>query len=364
MTQQPTTTAPQILRPQATTTFVETPFVRELTERSLAYISAGFPVHFRGPAGSGKTTLALHVASQLGRPLMLMTGDDEFSTSDLVGKERGFRRRRVVDNFVHSVLKTEENMTQQWVSNRLTVACQEGFSLVYDEFTRSRPEANNVLLSVLEERLLVLPSTPNKNGYVKVHPDFRAIFTSNPEDYVGVHKSQDALLDRMITIDLEYFDRDTEVAITSARSHLPYAYATRIVDLVRGFRASGQYEIKPTVRKCLMIGKVMSIRGALPSATDAIFRQICLDVLGTEPMFSDDPAVRNSQQRRTIESLIEEHCVPETLPSPEEILAAEMAESTTTAAGAMLRAEITVTETLGDVRVMGDLRLVESLNGA
>ena len=363
MTQQPTPAAPQILRPQATSTFVETPFVRELTERSLAYISAGFPVHFRGPAGSGKTTLALHVASQLGRPLMLMTGDDEFNTSDLVGKERGFRRRRVVDNFVHSVLKTEENMTQQWVSNRLTVACQEGFSLVYDEFTRSRPEANNVLLSVLEERLLVLPSTPNKNGYVKVHPDFRAIFTSNPEDYVGVHKSQDALLDRMITIDLEYFDRDTEVAITSARSRLPFVYAARIVDLVRGFRASGQYEIKPTVRKCLMIGKVMTIRGALPSAADPIFRQICLDVLGTEPMFSDDPAVRGSQQRRTIEALIDEHCAPETLPSIEELRSAAEA-GVAIGDPSMLQTEITVTETIGNVQVMGDLRLVESLNGA
>lgn len=322
MSQPTTPVGPQTLRPQATTTFVETPFVRELTERSLAYIRAGFPVHFRGPAGSGKTTLALHVASQLGRPLMLMTGDDEFNTSDLVGKERGFRRRKVVDNFVHSVLKTEENMTQQWVSNRLTVACQEGFTLVYDEFTRSRPEANNVLLSVLEERLLVLPSTPNKNGYVRVHPDFRSLFTSNPEDYVGVHKSQDALLDRMITIDLEYFDRETEVAITASRSHLPYAYAGRIVDLVRGFRASGQYEIKPTVRKCLMIGKVMSIRQALPSSDDPVFRQICLDVLGTEPMYSDDPAVRSSQQRRTIEELIDATCAAETLP-PIEDLAAE-----------------------------------------
>jgi gas vesicle protein GvpN len=343
---------------------VETPFVRELTERSLAYLSAGFPVHFRGPAGSGKTTLALHVASQLGRPLMLMTGDDEFNTSDLVGKERGFRRRRVVDNFVHSVLKTEENMTQQWVSNRLTVACQEGFTLVYDEFTRSRPEANNVLLSVLEERLLVLPSTPNKNGYVRVHPDFRSIFTSNPEDYVGVHKSQDALLDRMITIDLEYFDRDTEVAITAARSRLPFSYAARIVDLVRGFRASGQYEIKPTVRKCLMIGKVMSIRQALPAANDAIFRQICLDILGTEPMFSDDPAVRSSQQRRTIESLIEEHCAPDTLPDPDDLLSQQPVVDAIGVDEAMPQLEITVTETLGNVQVMGDLRLVESMNGA
>lgn len=312
----PPSPAPQALRLQPATSFVETPFVRELTTRALSYLAAGFPVHFRGPAGSGKTTLAMHVASQLGRPVMLMMGDDEFSTSDLVGKEKGFHRRRVVDNYVHTVLKTEENMTQQWVSNRLTVACQQGLTLVYDEFTRSRPEANNVLLSVLEEKLLVLPSMPSKSGYLlRVNPEFRAIFTSNPEDYVGVHKSQDALLDRMITIDLEYFDRETEVAITEARASIPRADAERVVELVRGFRASGQYEIKPTVRKCLMIGKVMAVRQIRASAADRVFREVVLDVLGTEPMFSDDPAVRNSQQRLVIEGLIEQHCPPGGLPA-------------------------------------------------
>lgn len=307
--------APQAVRLRPTTTFVETPFVRELTTRALAYLAAGFPVHFRGPAGSGKTTLAMHAASQLGRPVMLMMGDDEYSTSDLVGKEKGFRRRRVVDNYIHTVMKTEEDMTQHWVSNRLTVACQEGLTLIYDEFTRSRPEANNVLLSVLEERLLVLPSMPSKAGYVRVNPDFRVLFTSNPEDYVGVHKSQDALLDRMITIDLEYFDRETEVAITEARAGIPRPDAERIVELVRGFRASGQYEIKPTVRKCLMIGKVLAVRQIRASAADQIFREVVLDVLGTEPMFSDDPAVRNSQQRLVIEGLIDQHCPPEGLPA-------------------------------------------------
>ena len=72
---------------------------------------------------------------------------------------------------------------------------------------------------------------------------------------------------------------------------MPAADAERIVDLVRGFRASGQYEIKPTVRKCLMIGKVLAVRHARASAADPVFRLICLDVLGSEPMFSDDPNV-------------------------------------------------------------------------
>ncbi|MHB0874802.1 MAG: AAA family ATPase, partial [Anaerolineae bacterium] len=218
------------------------------------------------------------------------------------------------DNFVHTVLKTEEDLTQQWVSNQLTLACQEGFTLVYDEFTRSRPEANNVLLSVLEEKLLAMPAVPNKGSFMRVHPDFHALFTSNPEDYVGVHKSQDALLDRMITIDLDYFDCETETAITAARASISRDEAESIVNLVRAYRASGQCRTKPTVRKCLMIAKVMAVRHARASADDPIFSQICLDVLGSEPMGGDDWALRDSKQRLLIERLIDENCRP--LPAP------------------------------------------------
>lgn len=50
-----------------------------------------------------------------------------------------------------------------------------------------RPEVNNVLLSVLEEKILVLPPESNRVEYLKVSPQFRAIFTSNPEEYCGVH---------------------------------------------------------------------------------------------------------------------------------------------------------------------------------
>jgi hypothetical protein len=105
------------------------------------------------------------------------------------------------------------------------------------------------------------------------------------------------------------------VAITQARANIPRADAERVVELVRGFRASGQYEIKPTVRKCLMIGKVMAVRQIRAAATDRVFREVVLDVLGTEPMFSDDPAVRNSQQRLVIEGLIDQHCPPDGLPA-------------------------------------------------
>ena len=269
--------------PQASEGFVSTPEVQALTERALTYLQVGYPVHLSGPAGTGKTTLALHVASKLGRPVTLVHGDDEFASSDLVGNDYGYRKSKLVDNFIHSVLKTEEEMKTLWMDNRLTTACQNGDTLIYDEFTRSRPEANNALLSILGERILNLPKLRRSGqGYLEVHPEFRAIFTSNPEEYAGVHKTQDALMDRLITITVGHYDRATEIAVTVAKSGIPEADAEAIVDIVRELRGVGVNNHRPTIRACIAIGRILAHRRARARPGDPVFRWICQDVLNTD----------------------------------------------------------------------------------
>ena len=261
--------------------FVCTPSVESVTNRALAYLHAGYPVHFAGPAGIGKTTLAFHVAAGLGRPVTLIHGDDEFGSSDLIGRDAGMRKSKLVDNYIHSVLRTEENVQSVWSDYRLTTACKKGYTLIYDEFTRSRPEANNVLLSILEEKILNLPSLcqAGGQGYLEVDSDFRAIFTSNPEEYAGTHKTQDALMDRLITIRLEHYDRDTEIQITMAKSGVPRRDAEVIVDIVRELRGVGVNNYRPTIRACIAIARVLIHCGGHARLHDPSFSWICLDVL-------------------------------------------------------------------------------------
>ena len=304
-----------LLEPRLQEGFVETASIQDIVERAMAYVEAGFPVHLRGPTGTGKTTLAMHLAYLIGRPVVMLHGDEELGTSGLVGGEHGYRIRKTLDNYIHSVRKFEEDATKRWVDSRLTVACRHGFTLIYDEFTRSRPEANNVLLSILQEKMLDLPAARQGDNYLRVHPDFTAIFTSNPEEYAGTHKAADALRDRMITLDLGHLDRDTEIGVTAAKGEIEAEDAARLVDVVRGFRENGKYDFAPTVRAPIMMARVLKVRGAVVRADDEIFRQTCIDVLTSE---TSRLGVRADGQhaQRLIERLVDEHCQPDGTPTP------------------------------------------------
>jgi gas vesicle protein GvpN len=198
-------------------------------------------------------------------------------------------------------------MVKRWVDNRLTVACKYGFTLIYDEFTRSRPEANNILLSILQEKMMDLPTGRGQEPYLNVHPNFTGIFTSNPEEYAGVYRSQDALRDRMITIDLDNFDYETEVAITQAKSKLSKKEAEKIVNIVKGLRDSGKCEFAPTVRGCIMIANTLKVQGITPTKSNGTFVAICQDILASETSRVGSKT-NQARVKEIVSELVRKHC--------------------------------------------------------
>jgi len=274
--------------------FVMTPALADISERAITYLRAGYPVHFCGPTGTGKTTLAFHAAAQLGRPIVMLHGDHLFTSADLVGTTAGTRTSRMIDNYVRSVVKMEEESRELWVDNRLTTACRMGHTLLYDEFNRTSPEANNPLLSVFSERILNLPRAHDgRESYIHVHRRFAAILTSNPEEYAGVHKTPDALADRLITINLGDFDSETEQRIVSARSNVSDEMAAAVTEVVRLIRAEGGGRQKPTVRAAITISKILATTGCSPDPEDPFFRGVLKDVLGVDPQIVNKALFRS-----------------------------------------------------------------------
>jgi len=260
--------------------FVETEQVRRLKDRVKLWINAGYPPHIVGPTGCGKTTLAMQVAKELGRPTTWINGDEQMTTTDLIGGYSEMEAESVRDKFVHNVLLAIDRTKFSWVDNPLTLACKYGYTLVYNEFSRAKPEANNVLLSILEEKILELPTMFGEERYIKVHPDFNIIFTSNSIEYAGVHKPQDALLDRMVDLYMDYYDFATEVKIVQAHTHVPLHEAQKIVQVVRIIREKMPEPNKPGTRAEIMIGQGLKTIGGNYSGED--LEQICMDVLATK----------------------------------------------------------------------------------
>ncbi|MBM7551295.1 gas vesicle protein GvpN [Thalassobacillus pellis] len=252
-----------------------------LIKRSLSYLSSGYPIHFTGPSGIGKTTLALHIAKQRKRPVLLLNGNKALSNEDLIGAFTGYTSNKVKDNFIRTVYKTEENLTESWSEGRLLEAVKKGYTVVYDEFTRSQPETNNLFLSILEEKILPLYGTKQKESYVRVHPEFSVIFTSNPAEYAGVFRSQDALLDRMITLPLEQMDEKAEIAAVSSKTGIPFQEAGAIVKFVskvREFCETQEHGQGPSLRSSIMIADLAQ-RSEIPiDGGDETFQQLCMDV--------------------------------------------------------------------------------------
>lgn len=261
--------------------FVNTSFFESIEKKALLYLRSGYPVHFIGPSGVGKTSLAMSIARQLNKPITIIRGHHELSNKDLIGHHYGVSKKILVDNYIHSVYKKEQEIKPLWTNGQLIEAVKNGHTVVYDEFSRSYPETNNIFLGLLEEKVLPLYGK-GKETFMKCHPDFSIIFTSNPDEYAGTFHTQDALLDRLITINIESCSKTSEIEILEKTTQITLSEAQEIVRLLSHLRADAKH-FSPSLRASLMIASIAKKAQITIHPTNKSYQELCLDVL-TRPV--------------------------------------------------------------------------------
>lgn len=254
--------------------FVETDEIGGIQNKVRRWLEVPRPVHIVGPTGCGKTALALSIAAARDRPVVWVNGDELLDTASLVGERSGKAQYKERDNYVSGMLKKKSIVRDRWVDNPLSVAVQNGATLVYNEFSRTKPAAHNVLLSVFEEGVLDRPGQRGEDRLVEVDPEFRAIFTSNSTEYAGIHRPQDALLDRFIGVHLDYYSRETEIEIVSVRVDLDDEEIEQVVDIVRELRE--RLDLHVGTRAAVMVAE-----GLVAFGEDELV-EVCVDVLGSK----------------------------------------------------------------------------------
>lgn len=156
-----------------------------------ALVEAGHPVRLQGSAGTGKTTIAMQIAEELGLSFESLSMTKQTTVAHIVG-------------FM--------SISGTYIPTRFRKAYEEGGLFLLDEIDAADP--NTLLcLNSLENGYMSFP-----DGIVYAHKDFRLIATSNPDDehsiYTGRSKLDFSTKDRFWDVMIPR-DHNLEATLTS-----------------------------------------------------------------------------------------------------------------------------------------------------
>lgn len=223
------------------------------TEKKLieTMIRGGKHILLEGPVGVGKTTLALHIASELGRGVVRIDGDGRFTEQKLVG------------SFDPKLVMEQGFVRESFLPGPLFEAMTEGKLLLINELNRMPEMVQNVLLPALDEGLIQVPYL----GEIRAKPGFLLVATQNPREFVATSPLSEALLDRLEWVGIEPMSEAEELAIVTAQVQtagraVDPSSVLRAVTLVRLTRTHPKIRRGASIRAAISLAQLSDAKDA------------------------------------------------------------------------------------------------------
>lgn len=207
-----------------------------------------------GPTGTGKSSMVEQFCARLNLPLYRVACHGRMEFPELVG---GY------------------SIKGEWVPGPLVTAMKNGGILLLDEFNFLPPAAVGGMNTVLDGGALLIPET---GEVVKPATGFRIAATANDvagesRDYRGTQKQNIALVDRFITIKVDYLDKVHETGvIANATGVVDNAQLEVMMNLagdVREAYKKGEVGVTFSTRKLIAWGRMSKVLGDLGASLEA-----------------------------------------------------------------------------------------------
>lgn len=227
--------------------------------RVLLYVRQRQPVMLVGPTGCGKTTLVTQLASELGRPLITISGSGQ-TRNDLVGR----------------YLLSREGTT--WEDGPLTRAVKAGAIFYYDEIGGADDSALEILHPLLDHRRVLATEAL---GEIPAAPGFQFIAAYNPGYGALARAFTPAFRQRFAYVRMSYLEEAAERSLLLSESTLTSEDADFLLAVARITRSRLDGRLQEAVSTRLLLN-------AAPHLASGMSRRDVLNDLLLGPL-TDDP---------------------------------------------------------------------------
>jgi nitric oxide reductase NorQ protein/cobaltochelatase CobS len=232
---------------------------------SSAMADSDFSTLLIGKHGVGKDKLILHICAKTNRPVIRLVANDDPDFIDLLV---GTYQPNGDGDFVHK-------------KGLLTIAIENGYTFVIDEFNALTGKVQTMLNMILESSDQNQLTIPETNEVIEPHEQFRFVATQNPNEvgYGGREDLDQATSSRFIPIEVPPLETSGEKKVVAGQTSwdendreldILLSEDGGVITGIRSLKEMGKVSTWVSTRDVIQIGRMAERLGDVQAAAELV----------------------------------------------------------------------------------------------